>query len=229
MIRNLEVKFMGCLNGMLESERMVDANVPATLESFDVAKLVASSQTPEILSAKLPPAAWTRSSSASVIGLVFHDRFSDVMDFCRVETLYSSPFSQCAALGASIMVSSACFDVPMGIWPNEVGGIIKGVDNYFVSLIDEATTASMSDVTDERFFKEMNAKADPDSAIVVMTMFSCLRGRSYGTALECAKGAGAHVASLVGAVMGAAYPEKVKAQEASAKEVCDLLIARRNS
>lgn len=229
MIKDLQAKFIGCLNGMLAAERMVDANVQATLEAFDVAKLVASSQTPEALIAKMPPSAWTRSSSASVIGLVFHDRFSDVLDFCRVETLYSSPPSQCAALGAAILVSSACFDVPMGVWPNEIGGIIRGVDNYFVSLINEATVASMSSISDSDFFKEMNAKADPDSAIVSMALFSCLRGRTYDMALECAKAAGSHVACLTGAAMGAAYPDKVKGQEPSCREVCELLIARRNS
>lgn len=229
MIRDLQAKFIGCLNGMLAAERMVDANVPATLEAFDVAKLVASSQTTEALIAKMPPAAWTRSSSASVIGLVFHDRFGDILDFCRVETLYSSPPSQCAALGASILVSSACFDVPMGVWSNEIGGIIRGVDNYFVSLINEATVASMSGISDSDFFKEMNAKADPDSAIVSMALFACLRGRTYDMAIECAKAAGSHVACLTGAAMGAAYPEKVKEHEPSCLEMCELLVARRSS
>jgi len=117
----------------------------------------------------------------------------------------------------------------MGVWSNEIGGIIRGVDNYFVSLINESTVASMSGISDSDFFKEMNAKADPDSAIVAMALFACLRGRTYGLAVECAKAAGSHVACLTGAAMGAAYPDKVEEREPSVAEVCEILIARRNS
>jgi hypothetical protein len=228
MIKNFETKLSGSLNGMLSAERILGDNTIATDEAFELLRLLSKSQTPDIMSSRMPPSAWTRSSSAAVIGLTFHDRFGDVLDFCRTENLFSSPASQCAALGASILISSACFDVPLGIWPNEVGAILRGLDNYFVSLIDDATVAAMKTDKESEFFADMGKKADPDTSIVVMSMFSCIRGRSYKLAVDIAKDAGPHVASLTGAVMGAAFPDTVELKDPAVNELVSLIVARRS-
>jgi len=226
MIKNIQGKFLGCLNGMIQAENSIGKGLVATTEAIDVARLLSDSRTPEELSHKTPPSSWTRASSAALIGLVFHDRFNDTFDFCRTESLFSSVPSQCAAIGAAVMVSSACFDVPPGVWPNEVGGIIKGVDDYFVSLIDHATKEAVEGSSSEEFFDSLSSNADPDGFIVTASMFSCLRGRTFDEAVKTAQLAGSHVTALTGAVMGAAFPQD-GADEPLAKEILPILVARR--
>ena len=228
MIKNMAVKMNGCLNGMLVAERALGEKMTASTGAFELARLLASSPTAEALAATMPPASWMPSSTAAVIGLLFHDRFGDALDFCRTETLFSSPASQCSALAASILVSSACFDVPMGIWPNEVGTMLKGLDNDFVAMIDEAVVSATGVVPESEYFTHVNKIADPDTAIVVMTMFACLRGRSFKISTDIAKAAGPHVTCLTGAVMGTAFPDVVDEGDKDVKEIIDLLIARRN-
>jgi len=225
MIKNLESKIVGSLAGMIASERAVNEDTPSSKEAIDIARLICQSATPEALLMKMPPSSWARSSSASVIGLVFHDRLGDMLDFCRTETLFSSPASQCAALGTAVLISSACFDVPMGIWPNEIGGILRGVDNYMVTLINDATVASMGPEIELDFFKRMNAKADPDTAILVLSLFSCLRGRTFDLACNVSKAAGPQVACLTGAVMGAAFPKPT--DDPIIADLAKMLLARR--
>jgi len=228
MIKDLNAKFSGCLNGMILAERVLNEELLATREAFELARVISQTAAAEALAPKLPPVAWVSSSSASLIGLIFHDRFADVFEFCRQDALFKTAASQCAALGASLMVASACFDVPIGVWPNEVATIIKGVDDYFVTLVDEATRRSMEDISHTDFFKEMNAKADADTAVVTMSLFCCLRNQNFLKAVEQARDAGPHVAILTGGAMGAAFPKSVDLADPMAQDLCPSLIARRD-
>lgn len=227
MIKNFDARAIGCLNGMRQAESAVGSALDASNEAMGIARLICESKTAEALAHKMPPSSWTRPSSAAMIGLIFHDRFGEVLDFCRAETLFSSPASQCAALGASILVSSACFEVPIGIWPNEVGAILKGVDNFLVSMVNETTIAATGECSDEEFISGTLNKTDPDTGIVIVSLFACLRGHDFEGASTIARRAGPHVACLTGAVMGAAFPSSVKEQDASAKEILDMIAIRR--
>lgn len=147
------------------------------------------------------------------LGLYFSADLTKVVRY-GIETggiTHSHVTATCASVASALCTMLAVQDVPIGLWPNEIHCVVKGMSKQFEESIDMATRAAAGTEGVERIIPGVLGGGYLAHEAVACALFCCMRSPSD---LERAvlmagnlAGDADTVASMVGAWMGAKLGE----------------------
>jgi hypothetical protein len=129
-----------------------------------------------------------------------------IIDWGRADFLLEGASGKCAGVSVGILISNAMFETPTGVWGNEVAAVLSGIDDEFVSLIDQAVSMSHDDIEPNDAMNLLREQGDIMTSVVAASLYCCMSARgSYAEAIstagKCEFSSGA-VPALTGALMG---------------------------
>lgn len=146
------------------------------------------------------------------LGLYFSSDLTKVVRY-GIETggiTHSHVTATCASVASALCAMLAVQDVPIGLWPNEIHCVVKGMSKQFEEAIDMATRAAAGTDGVEKILPVLGTGYLAHEA-VACALFCCMRSPSdlERAVLLAANLAGDAdtIASMVGAWMGARLGE----------------------